>query len=127
MSPPSIWSLREGLELMKSSLHLVARNNLRLKLGDIATVHACHDIKYGKRIHVLPFDDSIEGAYRSRLETTRADDVSMPQVSLETSSTFSSSLTSSSRTDQYARETHSSPRERPGTSHHCSRFLPHLS
>lgn len=40
---------------------LVARNNLRVKLGDIATVHACHDIKYGKRIHVLPFDDSIEG------------------------------------------------------------------
>lgn len=39
----------------------VARNNLRVKLGDIATVHACHDIKYGKRIHVLPFDDSIEG------------------------------------------------------------------
>lgn len=25
------------------------------------TVHACHDIKYGKRIHVLPFDDSVEG------------------------------------------------------------------
>lgn len=24
-------------------------------------MHACHDIKYGKRIHVLPFDDSIEG------------------------------------------------------------------
>jgi hypothetical protein len=40
---------------------VVARNNLRVKLGDIATVHACHDIKYGKRIHVLPFDDSIEG------------------------------------------------------------------
>lgn len=40
---------------------VVARNNLRVKLGDICTVHACHDIKYGKRIHVLPFDDSIEG------------------------------------------------------------------
>ena len=41
----------------------VARNNLRVKLGDIATVHACHDIKYGKRIHVLPFDDSVEGKF----------------------------------------------------------------
>lgn len=39
----------------------MARNNLRVKLGDIASVAACHDIKYGKRIHVLPFDDSIEG------------------------------------------------------------------
>jgi transitional endoplasmic reticulum ATPase len=45
---------------------LVARNNLRVKLGDIATVHACPDIKYGKRIHVLPFDDSIEGEFYSQ-------------------------------------------------------------
>lgn len=42
---------------------LVARNNLRVKLGDIASVSSCHDIKYGKRIHVLPFDDSIEGEF----------------------------------------------------------------
>lgn len=27
----------------------------------MANVHACNDIKYGKRIHVLPFDDSVEG------------------------------------------------------------------
>ncbi|KIK34664.1 hypothetical protein CY34DRAFT_785282 [Suillus luteus UH-Slu-Lm8-n1] len=39
----------------------VARNNLRVKLGDLVNVHQCLDIKYGKRIHVLPFDDSIEG------------------------------------------------------------------
>ncbi|KNZ56827.1 cell division cycle protein 48 [Puccinia sorghi] len=39
----------------------VARNNLRIKLGDVCNVHPCHDIKYGKRIHVLPFDDSVEG------------------------------------------------------------------
>lgn len=45
----------------KIQLNKVARNNLRLKLGDLCSVHACHDIKYGKRIHVLPFDDSIEG------------------------------------------------------------------
>ena len=39
----------------------VARNNLRVKLGDLCNVQPCHDIKYGKRVHILPFDDSIEG------------------------------------------------------------------
>jgi transitional endoplasmic reticulum ATPase len=39
----------------------VARNNLRVKLGDFVHVHQCLDIKYGKRVHILPFDDSIEG------------------------------------------------------------------
>jgi hypothetical protein len=34
---------------------------LRVKLGDLANVHACNDIKYGKRVHILPFDDSVEG------------------------------------------------------------------
>ncbi|KAL0576749.1 AAA ATPase cdc48 [Marasmius crinis-equi] len=45
----------------KIQMNKVARNNLRVKLGDVVNVHACPDIKYGKRIHVLPFDDSIEG------------------------------------------------------------------
>jgi hypothetical protein len=26
-----------------------------------SSVHACQDVKYGKRIHVLPIDDTIEG------------------------------------------------------------------
>ena len=42
-------------------MNKVARNNLRVKLGDVAVVHQCQDIKYGKRVHILPFDDSIEG------------------------------------------------------------------
>lgn len=42
-------------------MNKVARNNLRVKLGDVAVVHQCLDIKYGKRVHILPFDDSIEG------------------------------------------------------------------
>lgn len=42
-------------------MNKVARNNLRVKLGDLVHVHSCPDIKYGKRIHILPFDDSIEG------------------------------------------------------------------
>ncbi|KAG7575383.1 hypothetical protein FFLO_00373 [Filobasidium floriforme] len=45
----------------KIALNKVARNNLRVKLGDLANVHACNDIKYGQRVHILPFDDSIEG------------------------------------------------------------------
>ena len=39
----------------------VARNNLRVKLGDLVNVHQCLNIQYGKRVHTLPFDDSIEG------------------------------------------------------------------
>ncbi|XP_045903327.1 transitional endoplasmic reticulum ATPase [Micropterus dolomieu] len=39
----------------------VTRNNLRVRLGDIISIHACPDIKYGKKIHVLPIDETIEG------------------------------------------------------------------
>ncbi|TIB37873.1 hypothetical protein E3P86_02020 [Wallemia ichthyophaga] len=45
----------------KIQMNKVARNNLRVKLGDVCNIHACPEIKYGNRIHVLPFDDSIEG------------------------------------------------------------------
>lgn len=51
----------DDVEEGKIQMNKVARNNLRVKLGDVAVVHACPDIKYGKRVHVLPFDDSIEG------------------------------------------------------------------
>jgi transitional endoplasmic reticulum ATPase len=37
------------------------RNNLRIRLGDVVSIQACPDIKYGKRIHVLPIDDTIQG------------------------------------------------------------------
>merc|ERR1712159_246669 len=39
----------------------VVRKNLRVRLGDVVSVHQCTDVKYGKRVHVLPFGDSIEG------------------------------------------------------------------
>ncbi|KAJ7718875.1 hypothetical protein DFH07DRAFT_1010063 [Mycena maculata] len=39
----------------------VAHNNLRVKLSDLVGVHPCLDIEYGKHVHILPFDDSIEG------------------------------------------------------------------
>ena len=37
------------------------RNNLRVRLGDIITVHPCPDIKYANRISVLPISDTVEG------------------------------------------------------------------
>uniref|UniRef100_A0A671XAR0 vesicle-fusing ATPase n=1 Tax=Sparus aurata TaxID=8175 RepID=A0A671XAR0_SPAAU len=42
-------------------MNRVTRNNLRVRLGDVISIHACPDIKYGKKIHVLPIDDTIEG------------------------------------------------------------------
>ncbi|KAK5779435.1 hypothetical protein RI543_003326 [Arxiozyma heterogenica] len=39
----------------------VVRNNLRIRLGDLVTVHPCPDIKYATRISVLPIADTIEG------------------------------------------------------------------
>jgi len=51
----------ETVEETKIRMNKVVRNNLRVRLGDIISVHQCPDIKYGKRIHVLPIDDTIEG------------------------------------------------------------------
>jgi transitional endoplasmic reticulum ATPase len=51
----------DDVEEGRIQVNKVARNNLRVKLGDLVTVHQCLDIKYGKRVHILPFDDSIEG------------------------------------------------------------------
>jgi len=45
----------------KILMNRVVRNNLRVRIGDIISVQACPDIKYGTRIHVLPIDDTIEG------------------------------------------------------------------
>ncbi|CAN8073723.1 unnamed protein product [Agarophyton chilense] len=39
----------------------VVRNNLRVRLGDIISISACPSIQYGKRIHVLPFAEDLEG------------------------------------------------------------------
>jgi len=51
----------ENVEESKVRMNKVVRHNLRVRLGDIVSIHACPDIKYGKRIHVLPLDDTIEG------------------------------------------------------------------
>ncbi|PVV03740.1 hypothetical protein BB560_001768 [Smittium megazygosporum] len=45
----------------KIKINRVARSNLRVRLADIVSIHALPDIQYGKRIHVLPIDDTVEG------------------------------------------------------------------
>ncbi|KAI3910820.1 hypothetical protein MKW98_016571 [Papaver atlanticum] len=45
----------------KIRLNKVIRANLRVRLGDVVSVHQCPDVKYGTRVHVLPIDDTTEG------------------------------------------------------------------
>jgi len=52
----------------KIRMNRCIRNNLRVRLGDVITVQGCPDIKYGKRIHVLPIDDTVEGLTGSLFE-----------------------------------------------------------
>lgn len=42
-------------------MNKVVRKNLRVRLADVVTVTSCGDVPYGKRIHILPLDDTIEG------------------------------------------------------------------
>ncbi|KAJ7808528.1 Aaa Atpase P97VCP ND1 in complex WITH P47 C [Mycena olivaceomarginata] len=51
----------DDVEEDRIKVNKVARNNLHVKLGDLVGVHPCRDITYGKHLHILPFDDSIEG------------------------------------------------------------------
>jgi len=51
----------ETCEEGKIRMNKVVRNNLRVRLSDVVSVHACPDVRYGKRIHVLPLEDTIEG------------------------------------------------------------------
>lgn len=45
----------------KIRMNKVVRSNLRVRLSDVVSVHQCPDVKYGKRVHILPIDDTIEG------------------------------------------------------------------
>ncbi|BFZ64326.1 AAA ATPase cdc48 [Saitoella coloradoensis] len=51
----------EELEDNMCRVNRVVRNNLRIRLGDIVTIHAAPDVKYAERISVLPIADTIEG------------------------------------------------------------------
>mmetsp|Transcript_27198 Transcript_27198/g.39829 ORF Transcript_27198/g.39829 Transcript_27198/m.39829 type:complete len:682 (-) Transcript_27198:128-2173(-) len=42
-------------------MNKIVRKNLRVRLADVVTVANCGDVPYGKRIHILPLDDTIEG------------------------------------------------------------------
>jgi transitional endoplasmic reticulum ATPase len=53
----------------KIRLNKVVRKNLRVKLGDVVSVHQCANVKYGKRVHILPIDDTIEGVTGNLFET----------------------------------------------------------
>lgn len=53
--------LDEGQDDGNIKMNKVVRKNLRVRLGDCVTVTAHGDVPYGKRIHVLPIDDTIEG------------------------------------------------------------------
>ncbi|KAL5703137.1 Cell division control protein 48 E [Ranunculus cassubicifolius] len=51
----------ETCEESKIRMNKVVRSNLRVRISDVVSVHQCEDIKYGKRVHVLPVDDTVEG------------------------------------------------------------------
>jgi len=45
----------------KIMMNRVVRNNLRVRLGDVVSIQSCPDVQYGKRVHILPIDDTVEG------------------------------------------------------------------
>ncbi|KAL0825600.1 hypothetical protein Bca101_049277 [Brassica carinata] len=62
---------------LKIMVNKVVRSNLRARFGDVISIHQCPDVKYSRRVHILPLDDTIEGvggnifdAYLKR-ETTK--------------------------------------------------------
>lgn len=59
----------DNVEENKVRMNKVVRSNLRVRLGDVVSVHQCADIKYGKRIHVLPIDDTVEGITGNLFDT----------------------------------------------------------
>jgi transitional endoplasmic reticulum ATPase len=55
-------SEQEGCQDGHILMNKVVRKNLRVRMGDTVSVHACpNDVPNALRIHVLPFDDSVEG------------------------------------------------------------------
>lgn len=60
---------QEGLEDGRIMMNKVVRKNLRVRLGDLVSVNACPDVPYGKRIHVLPIDDTVENLTGNLFDT----------------------------------------------------------
>jgi len=59
----------EGTDDSKIRMNSVVRKNLRVKLGDVVSLHNTGEVPYGKAVHVLPFDDSIQGISGNLFET----------------------------------------------------------
>eukprot|EP00511_Aplanochytrium_stocchinoi_P000113 CAMPEP_0204822790 /NCGR_PEP_ID=MMETSP1346-20131115/966_1 /ASSEMBLY_ACC=CAM_ASM_000771 /TAXON_ID=215587 /ORGANISM="Aplanochytrium stocchinoi, Strain GSBS06" /LENGTH=809 /DNA_ID=CAMNT_0051949185 /DNA_START=136 /DNA_END=2566 /DNA_ORIENTATION=- len=59
----------ENGENYKIEMNKTIRKNLKVKLGDVVTVLPCPDVPYATRVHILPFDDSMEGITGDFLET----------------------------------------------------------
>mmetsp|Transcript_22091 Transcript_22091/g.38164 ORF Transcript_22091/g.38164 Transcript_22091/m.38164 type:complete len:814 (+) Transcript_22091:229-2670(+) len=53
----------------KIRMNRVVRNNIKVRLSDIVSIHQCPDVKYGKRVHILPFEDTIEGITGNLFDT----------------------------------------------------------
>ncbi|CAM9280289.1 unnamed protein product [Hapterophycus canaliculatus] len=61
--------VEEGLEDSSIRMSKVTRKNLRLRLGDIVTVHEAPDVKYATVVHVLPYAEDLEGVTGETFET----------------------------------------------------------
>ena len=59
----------ETVEPGKVRMNKCVRKNLKVRLGDLVSVHTCPDVKFGKRIHVLPMADTVEGLQGNLFET----------------------------------------------------------
>jgi len=59
----------DNTEAGKVRMNKVVRKNLKVKLGDVVTIVPAGDVKYGKRIHVLPFSDTVEGITGNLFDT----------------------------------------------------------
>ena len=53
----------------KIRMNKVVRKNLRVRLGDIVSVHKYPTVPIANRVHILPFEDSIEGITGNLTET----------------------------------------------------------
>ena len=64
-------TVEEGDDLTDDKIRMnkVVRNNLRVRFGDVISVHPCPDIPNGNRVHILPIDDTIEGVTGNLTQT----------------------------------------------------------
>ncbi|GAB2226975.1 hypothetical protein Droror1_Dr00008774 [Drosera rotundifolia] len=53
----------------KVRMNRVIRENLRVKIGDVVSVHQLADIPYGNRVFILPIDDTVKGLTGNLFDT----------------------------------------------------------